>query len=145
MGRKSRLTPEVQAAIVAGIEAGLPKAHAAYRASVSAVAVDKWIERGEKDEPDEPYTSFAMAVRQAQAVDVARSVSAIVTAEPDDWKAAAWRLERMHPKSFGAISRHQLTGADDGPIKTSAVADLTDEDLAARVREIMDRERGDDE
>ncbi len=38
-----------------------------------------------------------------------------------DWKAAAWLLERMDPARFARITRHEVTGAEGGPVEVSGL------------------------
>jgi hypothetical protein len=40
-------------------------------------------------------------VEKAQAEAEARDVAIIAKAAPDDWRAAAWRLERKAPRRYG--------------------------------------------
>jgi hypothetical protein len=34
----------------------------------------------------------------------------------EDWRARAWRLERLFPSEFGRQTKHQHTGPEGGPI-----------------------------
>jgi hypothetical protein len=34
----------------------------------------------------------------------------------EDWRARAWRLERLFPGEFGRQTKHQHTGPEGGPI-----------------------------
>lgn len=75
----------------------------------------------------------------------------IRAAAKDDWKAAAWFLERTRSAQYGRTDRHQLEGVPGGaPIQLTAVPDP--EAVAARVRQLVEERRalaaaqgGDDE
>ncbi len=47
------------------------------------------------------YHKFLNAVEKAQAESESRDVAIIAKAASDDWKAAAWRLERKQPRRYG--------------------------------------------
>ncbi len=104
-GSKTKLTPPVHAQIVSYIAAGAYLKHAAESAGISHQAARLWMSRGKSGE--EPYASFRKDVNAAQAKDAVRDVQVISKAGVEgDWKAAAWKLERKHPKLFG--QRHQI-------------------------------------
>jgi transposase len=120
MGRHTKLTPVVHGKIIGYLGADAYLEHAAEAVGVGRATVYDWLRRGEADEPEEPYASFAADVRKAQAESVVRSLIVISKAEQSgDWKAAAWKLERKHPKLFAQTSRHELTGKDGGEISIS--------------------------
>ena len=47
------------------------------------------------------YRRFLTAVERAQAEAESRDVALIAKAASDDWRAAAWRLERKQPRRYG--------------------------------------------
>ena len=96
-GRKTILTPDVQAAIVKAAGEGTPLTFCGPLAGVSRTTLFNWMKWGAK--PDTPYTPFLDAVKAAQAKYVAERVAAI--AKADQWQAAAWLLERMFRDEFG--------------------------------------------
>lgn len=76
---------------------------------------------------------FMQAVKRARALGKVQHVDTIERAaigangQPADWKAAAWLLERMHPRQFGRkyikIEGPDAPGLpDDGGPKTNASA-----------------------
>jgi hypothetical protein len=133
-GRIPKLTPEVQTAIVRDIAAGVPREHAAERASIHRATLFRWLARGRKDRTG-PYRDLCDAVKKAEADALAASVArirraaqggqviertTITTTKPDgtvvtksvekvtrgEWTADAWWLERRHPDEF-AGNRHE--------------------------------------
>lgn len=103
IGKPTKLTAAVQRAIIMALLDDAYLKHAAEAAGVSDDAVREWIARGNAT-GDEPYASFARAVERAQARAVVKSMEIISKAAADgDWKAAAWKLEKKHPKLFGAL------------------------------------------
>ena len=108
MARETKLTPDVHRKIVTYLRAGAYLTHAVKAAGCSYDAVKSWIKRGNSS-PDEPYASFAADVEQARAEVAVRAIGAISKAEAGgDWKAAAWKLERMFPKLYGVRSTHEI-------------------------------------
>lgn len=102
-GRRLRLTQEIQDKIVEHLKAGAFKSHAAAAVGLSRMTIDEWLRRG--SEGEEPYAAFALAVNAAIAEDAIRNQGIISRAAfqdaPGDWRAAAWNLERKHPKLYG--------------------------------------------
>ena len=47
------------------------------------------------------YRKFLTSVEKAQAESESRDVALIAKAASEDWKAAAWRLERKQPRRYG--------------------------------------------
>lgn len=103
-GRYTKLTPEVEETILRHLRTGGYQVHAAEAAGVTYDAMRKWILRGEAGE--RVYADFATKVRKVLAEDALRSQSIITRAAlGGDWKAAAWSLERKHPKLYGQAAR----------------------------------------
>jgi hypothetical protein len=61
------------------------------------------------------YPSFAAAVFRARGIAKTSLVAVIRKAAPDDWRAAAWILERSWPDEYARIERVEQIGekADD--------------------------------
>lgn len=101
-----KLTKEVEEIILRHLRAGAYFSHACEAAGIRARTVAYWLEWGE--EGKKPYAAFADKVMQLRAEDAIRSQSIITRAQlgpiTGDWKAAAWSLERKHPKVYGAAA-----------------------------------------
>jgi hypothetical protein len=127
IGRPTKLTPEVEKKIRACVGMGMPFARSAMAAGVSYTAFKEWVARGKAGE--EPYASFAAALKEAKADGEAMLLGRIVKAAGDDqWQAAAWILERRHPESYGRRDRVEVTGKKGGPVQVDA-RKLSDEQL----------------
>lgn len=118
-GRKPKLTPEVQEAVVQTISIGATYEVAANFAKLSRETVRRWVKRGDAD-GEGPYHAFAVAVREAEGKAAAQCLALIRGAAKANWQAAAWLLERRFPDAYGRTKvdvrtvgkvEHQLTAA----------------------------------
>lgn len=73
---------------------------AATAAGIHRTTLYRWMRHG-RDQKRGRYRKFLSQVERAQAEAEARDVAIIAKAAPDDWKAAAWRLERKAPRRYG--------------------------------------------
>lgn len=99
MARPSKLTPNIQARVVAVLENAGTRTLAAKAAGVDPVTLKRWTRWG--DAGREPYSTFSEAVRMAEGKAEASMLACIVRAAPEDWRAASWVLERRWPKAWG--------------------------------------------
>jgi transposase len=102
-GRKTKLTPEVQAKIVQALGVGVTHAHACQFAGISHEAFYNWLEKGEAGKS--PFVEFREAVKNAEGQAVVGWMALIDSAaRSGNWQAAAWKLERRYPKDYGRQS-----------------------------------------
>lgn len=95
-----------------------------YRWLRRGAAERKHIEAGGKPRKREAlYAQLSDAIESAVAAAEVNDLALISTASKDSWQAAAWKLERRHPDRWGR-RRHEITGADGGPIAVTSWADL---------------------
>lgn len=105
MARPTIFTEELQAAIVAEVEAGGRYDDACEAHGVHRSTLYRWLERGELGE--EPYDGFCDALMRARAtakLNAVKNVRAgmLPSKEPAaDWKAEAWYLERTDSANYG--------------------------------------------
>lgn len=97
-------------------------------AGISKQRAYQWFKMG--NEGQEPYASFLVDVRKAQGEAIMKNLQAIdLAAARGDWKAAAWRLEKMYPSMYGA--RLQLTddredfSITEAPVEATSGVDVT--------------------
>jgi hypothetical protein len=90
-----------------------------------------WLDKA-KTKPQ--YQEIADQLENDRAKGQAALVQRIARASDEDWKAAAWMLERRHPDIWGRQDSVKLSGGLD-----MTVAHLSDEELD---REIEKLERG---
>jgi transposase len=112
VGRRTKLTPECQAAIIAALRVGAPIYVAAMHGGIGKSAFNNWMERGRKG--DEKYAEFLAAIEKAQADAIIHKLSKIHRASDDEWTAAAWWLERKYPEEFGRRDRLAMEGVRGG-------------------------------
>lgn len=93
-GRKTKLTPEVHAAIVKDLELGMYVEVACKRAGISKVIYYDWLKRAKAGKPaDQAYIDFAKAVEVGSSQAEAHAL-AQVRKGVSNWQANAWFLER---------------------------------------------------
>lgn len=93
MGRRCRLTPEVQDLIVTALRAGSYVESAAQLAGISPSTLYDWLARGRKARSGQ-FLEFLELVQGAIAQAEVQAVERVNTASQTDWRAAAWWLER---------------------------------------------------
>ena len=108
IGRKPKLTPQVQEKICSAIRAGNYAVVAAAYGGICKTTFYKWLDLGEKGR--EPYVAFADAIKKADADDETRSVAIIADAARTQWQAAAWHLERKHKERWARQERVEQSG-----------------------------------
>jgi hypothetical protein len=99
IGRPCRLTPELQAELVASLARVYHVEIACDLCGLHRTTVYRWIKRG-KHQKRGKYREFCNAIKKALAEKMAASVSAIEAAK--EWTAHAWLLERKWPALWGA-------------------------------------------
>lgn len=114
MARPTKLTPDVQDKIVSLLRAGGYVEAAAQAAGISPSTFHDWMARGERTgKADKPYRDFKAAVDQARAEAESMHLALVSRAARDDWRAAAWLLERQHPDRWGKPSDRRAARAND--------------------------------
>ena len=112
-GRKTKYTKELGEKLVKYVQAGNYVSIACQAVGICEATYYDWIKRGDKGE--KPFLKFVKAIKEAQALAVARNVTMIQMATEKNWQAAAWWLERTQWKLYGR--KDLIGGLDDKPIK----------------------------
>jgi len=98
-GRPIRFTPENQKRFLDAAKRGLPLSHCCR---VIGVAYQSFCAYRNK------HADFRTELERAISIGVDSRLKVIVrAARLNDWRAAAWLLERTHPQDFGAKAREQ--------------------------------------
>jgi hypothetical protein len=133
-----RITSKQADKVLEGLRMGMTRRAAAGFAHMDRVTLWRMIGRD---------ATFATAVENAEG-EAEATYSAIVaraTADPRNWTAAAWWLERRHPSDYGKRERVEMTGKDGGPIDYRELANLPDHEREALSAAIRDHLRGEQE
>lgn len=142
MGRPTKLTPEIQRAIVSALEAGNYQDDSAAFAGISTSALYNWIARGRAErerieaggkptKSEAPFVEFVDAVESARAKAAVRHVANIAKAANEGaWQASAWYLERSYPQKWGRINRTEISGPGGGPIEAQVDLEALDDKLS---------------
>lgn len=101
MARPEKLTPEVQKAIVTAIELGATYDLAARYAGITYQTFCNWMTAAETAKTGK-FVEFAEGVAEAEGRAVVGWLEKIEQAAGNgNWQAAAWKLERRYPHSYG--------------------------------------------
>jgi hypothetical protein len=124
MARPTKLSPAVLEKVCEGVRLGMSYERASARVGISDATLRNWVKRDE--EGVRAYAGVVEALQKARADGETRLLARIVKAAEEDWKAAAWILERRHPESYARIERREVSGPNGDPMKleVSSWADL---------------------
>lgn len=126
VGRPTSLTQEVARTIIEAMRCGNFLESAAALAGVSVSSVRNWIRAGRRGQSP-ALAEFARAVAKARAEAEIADLNHI--REDPSWQAAAWRLERRHPKRWGRRTYKQKPKPEP-PL-------LSPEEVAAEIRAVL--------
>jgi transposase len=136
IGAPLKLTPEIIGRIVQALRAGSYVETAAAHAGIHKDTYYRWMREGAAEREHissgrKPRKSKALfldlsdAVERAMADAELRDLALVSQASVEDWRAAAWKLERRNPGRWGR-TRQEITGADGGPIAVQTWAELVE-------------------
>lgn len=118
--RPTKFTSDTVDRLLDGIRKGLPIHLACSAAGIDDSRYYEWqngkFPRGADPELKRKFRDELTRARDEAAY---RSITLINDAATEDWKAAAWILERRYPKEFGRQSL-EITGSEGGPIQVEA-------------------------
>lgn len=108
MARPTKLTPETTKKLCNAIQLGATYAMACKYAGVSYGRFREWIKKGESANRGK-FHEFSETIKAAEGKATVQWLAKIEQAANDGaWQAAAWKLERRYPESYG----RQLTSHD---------------------------------
>jgi len=107
----NKLTPELQAEMVALLEEGNYVATACAKVGISRETYYAWLRDAKALDASEAVKSFAAAVTEASATGEAELVKIIRASALEDWRAAAFLIERRHPKRWNERKETKLSGS----------------------------------
>lgn len=109
-GRPPKLTDDVADKVIEILRLGGFMESAAAAVGVHRATLYAWIELGDPEregarKADEPYRRFRERVEQARAEVEQQAAALVVKAAQEDWRAAAWYLERAAPERWASKTR----------------------------------------
>jgi len=140
MPKKSKLTQKVKEDFVRAISSGAPRKYAAGYAGVSESDVKYWMHRGQEQEADEPFSSFAADVLKAEHRVVVTAFGVLRSAGAKDWKAALTIIKLKAPELFAEETHKGLR--KHVQLVFDVIEDLLGRDSARRVGEEVARRVG---
>lgn len=126
MARPTKLTSEVQEKICEAIRLGAVYEHACNYAGIRYTTFRNWMIKGEQAKSGK-FFEFVDTVKKAEGAASSKWLGMIEEAAEDgNWQAAAWKLERRYPASYGKRTQHQVEQQNINIDLT----DLTDEQIS---------------
>jgi len=108
MPAQSKFTPETAKAIVDQVRLGNFRMTAAKAAGIDQKTLREWLHKADKCRDGHPLKDFARALKRAEAQAESRDIALIGAAGKEDWRALAWRRERMQPRKYGLRVRVEV-------------------------------------
>ncbi len=118
-GRPSKLTADIQSRIVSAVRCGASFKNACVAAGISERTFQRWRQKGEHQGAKTEYRRFWRDLTQAEQEGQTARLAIIQKAARNDWRAAAWLLERMNPERFSL--RYKIEHS--GKVEHSAAVD----------------------
>lgn len=134
------VTSEQTERLLTGLRHGLTRRAAAGAAGFSKTTLYRMIEA---DTDGTLVTAIENAEAEAEASYTA--IIAKAAAEPRNWTAAAWWLERRRPDEFARREKLEHTGKDGGPIDHRDITALPDHEREALAEAIRRHLRSEEE
>lgn len=140
MGQGKQVTGEQIDKLLEALRHGMTRRAASGAAGFSKTTFYRMLER------DDGTLVTQIEKAEAEAEATYSIIVANAAADPKNWTAAAWWLERRHPEDYGKRERVEMTGRDGGPIDTRELsAALSDHERAALQAAIRSHLRGETE
>lgn len=136
VGRKPKLDERLTEQLVQLLKSGNYVETAIAAVGLSKSTFYEWLERGDHErvaQADEPYRVFREKVEHARAEGEATNVLRIARAAAEDWKAAAWMLERQFPDRWGRPAQRNGRAQPVAPEAITQPADDGEEGGGATV------------
>lgn len=120
MARPSKFEKEKLDLICKAVEVGATRKLAAMAAGIDVSTLYAWLQKGRNStDPNCLFKEFSDNIKKAEGFSALRDLYIITAASENDWRAAAWRLERRHGYVVG--QSHQIEApveANELDIKT---------------------------
>jgi hypothetical protein len=143
MARPTKLTKELQDEIVKYLRLGNYVETVCAMVGINKTTFYDWMKQGARAErKSNKMAKFSNAVKQAMSTAEITDLAIIQQAAKKQWQAAAWRLERRHPKKWG---RKDFIGEAEIPVEAEEdttgmnLRDLALDDLE-RIEEIIQKD-----
>lgn len=134
MARPTKFTPELAAKILQLVETGCFASVAAQAVGLSPATFHRWVQRGKAQRRGQ-FRDFCDGLTRARAKARGRMVTIVSLAAEQDWRAAAYYLERTDPKRWGRRDKLAVDGQLRHKVERQRVKPdlsvLSDEELEA--------------
>lgn len=109
----AKFTPEIAKEIVMALRFFATYEQAAEHVGITDRTLRNWLKS-----KDPVFAEFQTDVRRARLGPRNALVASILKQSGNDWRAAAWILERRFREEFGYKVTQELSGPNGGPIQT---------------------------
>ncbi len=105
-------TETIKTRICEALRIGASLEHAAQYAGISRRTLKRWIQKSKFEPEGGTLYLFWQQIEKANAELVISLLLRINQATAKHWKAAAWRLERLHPKHYGKPAAKSISAEE---------------------------------
>lgn len=111
-GRAPKLSPLIASSLCGFVEQGVPFKDCAILCGIGERTLHQWRAKGQADieagKPTTRYAQFKQRLDVSESTCVQRSCLVVMASAKEDWRAAAWLLERRRPEQFGRNDRFNV-------------------------------------
>lgn len=126
VGRPTKYTPETVDTILGLLRSGNTRRTACLASGVSVAQFSVWLNQ---------YPEFAEDCQRAEQEAIASRVGTILqAADKGAWQAAAWWLERRHPKDWAKTDRIEIINSVR---QMARIAGLDEDEAAEQAQQIL--------
>lgn len=148
MARPTKLDKNIERKILDVLKMGNYIETAAAFGGIDPSTFYRWLKRGKLHiqktiqnpqyqipEYEKRYVRFKRNVDQALAEAEIRELQIIMMAANEDWRAAAWILERRYPDKWGKKNRHEITGQGGGALEIKSYKESLQKKIEAMIED----------
>jgi hypothetical protein len=128
MARPTKLTPQVEAAIMQALRGGMTRTAAAESNGIPRETMSRWMAR---------FVTFRHAVATAEAQAEVRATITLRQAGETDWRAALAWLERRRSADWGKVDRLEIVASIRRLVQEAGLGPEVEEEAVAEAQAVI--------
>lgn len=111
-----KLTPERHAKLLQLVRSGATRESACAAVRISSRTLREWLSAAQGEDASGELQAFADEFHEAESAAELRLSLTIQQAAKEDWRAAAWFMERRYRRDWAFTAKHEVSGPDGAPL-----------------------------